>query len=136
MADLEKRLSSWRRYAGAAEHPSPVSRVTDRVADHHRQQLARCALLTMENLAAHDQFCHHIEAYVKDRENERSIDHHQRVTDYAGYLLQVYENASARSLEDAILSVRHGLPREVEVVRIVRTPLPPQRSWLHRFLIG
>jgi hypothetical protein len=109
---------------------------TDRVASHHRQQLQRYELLALENLAAHDQFCRHIEDYVKDGENERSADHQQRVTDYAGYVRLVYEGASVRSLEEAIRNAREALPREVQVVRTVYVAQPQRRSWLSRLFIG
>jgi hypothetical protein len=138
MADLE-RLSSWRRFASDATQPVPVSRVTDRVAAHHREQLRRSRILELENLQAHDQFCKAIEAYVLAGASERSEEHQQRVTDYAGYILRLHENTSARALERALFNVLQDLPHEVEVIRVVReappSQLPPQ-SRLRRFLIG
>jgi hypothetical protein len=137
MADLE-RLSSWRRFASDATQPAPVSRVTDRVADHHREQLERTGRLTLANLRAHDQFCKDIEAYVLAGSSERSEEHQQRVIDYAGYLLRLYESTGSRALEQAHFKVLKDLPHEV--IRIVReapaSELPPQQSRLRRFLIG
>jgi hypothetical protein len=137
MKSVEERLSTWRRFAGDAMPPEPVSRGIDRVASLHRAQLERTGRLALENLKAHDQFCAAIEAYVKERAGERSEEHQQRVADYAAYLLRVYENASSQALGPALGHIRDGLPREVvEVIREIPVVPPPQKSWLSRFLIG
>jgi hypothetical protein len=90
MKSVEERLSTWRRFAGDAMPPEPVSRGIDRVASLHRAQLERTGRLALENLKAHDQFCAAIEAYVIAGADERSEEHQQRVADYAAYLLRVY----------------------------------------------
>jgi hypothetical protein len=134
MADIEKRLASWRRFTGNVEHPEAASRAPDRVAAHHRQQLRRTAPLAMENLEAHEQFCEAIMAFVQRRRDNQEIQ--QRVTDYAGFVLRMYENASSRALEKAVINILADLPVEVEVIRTVPVAPPPQRSWIQRFLIG
>jgi hypothetical protein len=139
MTNLD-RLTTWRKYTGAAEHPVQVSRVTDRVAAHHREQLQKTARLTLANLQEFDQFCQQIEAYVIAGSRKRSAEHQQRVTDYAGYLLRLYEDTGSRALEQAHFKVLQDKSDDVQVVRIVREAprreLPPQRSGLMRFLIG
>jgi hypothetical protein len=138
MADIEKRLASWRRFAGTVEHPEAASRATDWVTAHHRQQLERSAPLVLENLKAHDLFCQQIEAYVTQHANTRSEEHQQRVTDYAGFALRMYENATSRALEKALINILTDLPivKEVEVVRTVQPAPPPQRSLIDRLLNG
>jgi hypothetical protein len=140
MTEIEQRLASWREVAGLGTPSVAAGRTTDWVAEHHRQQLERSALLTLENLKAHDQFCKDIEAYVIAGSSERSEEHQQRVTDYAGYLLRMYENTGASALERALFKVLQDKFEAVQVIRTVRpaptSELPPQRSWLHRFLIG
>jgi hypothetical protein len=133
--NLDERLSSWRKAAGIVTRPVKAEQATDWVATHHRQQLERSGLLALENLAAHDQFCKEIEAYVKRGASERSEEHHQRVTDYAGYLLRMYENTSANALERAIFNVLQDLPHEViRTVQAEPRRQLPRRSLLDRFL--
>jgi hypothetical protein len=140
MTNLSERFGAWREVTSLSKPPEPVSRVTDRVADHHRQQLERAGRLTLANLRAHDHFCRDIEAYVIAGSSERSEEHQQRVTDYAGYLLRLYENTGSRALEQVHFKVLQDKFEEVQVIRSVREAprreLPPQRSRLHRFLIG
>jgi hypothetical protein len=53
-------------------------------------------------------------------------------------LLRIYESAGSRALEQQIFKILQDQdrPHEVEVIRTVRIPQPPHRSWLRRFLIG
>ena len=102
MSELSQSLASWRRFTEAAEPPEPVSRGIDRAADFHRQHLERSGRLILENLAAHDEFCKAIEAYVTEHAGDRSEEHQQRVADFAAYLLRVYENTNSQSLGHAV----------------------------------
>jgi hypothetical protein len=138
MTDSDTSLALWREVTGEVTSSVPAAQVSDRVLDHHRQQLERSGRVALENLQAHDQFCKEIETYVLSGASERSAQHQQRVTDFAAYLLQEYENVSVRAFTKANLNILANLPREVEVTRVVHVaaPPPPKRSWLSRFFIG
>jgi hypothetical protein len=131
--DIDKRLSSWREAAGIVKRPAATDHSTDYPASHHRQQLAKSARLCMENLQAHEQFCLDLRAFV--RRAGRDEETQQRVTDYAGYLLRLYENAGSSALERELVRLLQELahePREAVVVQTVHHPLPPRQSWFSR----
>jgi hypothetical protein len=132
---INERLSSWREAAGIVKRPDTTEQRTDYTVTHHRQQLAKSSRLCLENLQAHEQFCKDLRDFV--RRSGRDEETQQRVSDYAGYLLRIYESASSRALEKQIFNILQDLPHEVEVVRTVQ-PAPrrqlPRRSLLDRIL--
>jgi hypothetical protein len=133
--DLQERLSSWRRVAGAIK-PSPQHRGEPSLTENEvKQRQRRIANMCLETVKLHDSFYAALKAYVEQGEGNRDPAHQQRVEDEAAFALAAFEQSSARSLEQGIRHELDGLPKEVIQTVTIETPAP-RKSWFHRLLGG
>jgi hypothetical protein len=130
-ADLEERLSSWRRMPDVIERAPALSGESSVNSEEVRIRQRRIATMCLNTVKAHDAFLIDLKAYIE--KGARDPSHQQRVEDEAAFALGVYEQVSALSLEKGIQHELQNLPKEVIQTIYVQPPAPP-RSWLQRML--
>jgi hypothetical protein len=130
-ADLQERLSSWRRLPEVVEHsPGAIGNISINEA-HVRQREQRAASMFLHILREHDAFYASLKAIID--QGGRDPNHQQRVEDMAAFALGVYEQFSAENAHHGLRQELADLPKEVIQTITVPAPQPP-KSWFQRVL--
>jgi hypothetical protein len=130
-ADLQERLSSWRRLPYVVEHtPESIGEPSINEA-HVRQRQQRAAHMFSQMLKEHDAFYASLKAIID--QGGRDPNHQQRVEDMGAFALGVFEQFSAENIHDGLSNELKNLPREVIQTITVPAPQPP-KSWFQRVL--
>jgi hypothetical protein len=130
-ADLQERLSSWRRMSEVVEAAPKWRAESSPNVDEVRHRQRRIAVMCLNTVKLLDGFVADLKAYVGN--GERDSHSQQRVEDEAAFALGVFEQTSAKALELGIIHELDNLPREVIQTVYVEPPHPP-KSWFQRVL--
>jgi hypothetical protein len=131
-ADLQQRLSSWRRLPGVVERsPESVGELSINEA-HVRQRERRAAGMCVTVVKEEDAFISALRAVVEN-DDARNPSQQQRIEDMAAFVLGVFEQFSAENLHQGLRQELDNLPKEIIQTVTVPAP-PPPRSWLQRVL--
>lgn len=134
--DIRDRLSSWRHVAhhDGSSAPSDSARELGRITEEQvRERQQRIARMCLTATRDHDQLYAELQEYVENGAADRDPEHQMRVSDWAAFVLSVFEQSSALLLQRAIQHESDGLPREI--VQIVQVEPPrPKRSLFQRLL--
>jgi hypothetical protein len=129
--DLKERFSSWRRVAGVGKHHALRGEEAGVNETEVRGRQGRIANMCLTSGHLHALFYADLQEFVQ--QPGRSQHFQQRVEDWAAFSLGVYEQSSARLLEQGLQQELANLPKEVVETVYVQPP-PPPKSWFQRLL--
>jgi hypothetical protein len=123
-ADLQERLSSWRRLPGVVEHsPGAIGEPSINEAEVRiRQQRAISMLIHM--LKGHDAFYAALKAHIE--QGGREGNYQQRIEDMSAFALGVFEQFTAQNIHNGLRNELQSLPKEViQTITVLPRPSRP-----------